>query len=124
MKKNADFDLVFLAEQQASRDIEIKQLKNKIMELQKQIQELENIGQLHLEQETLLKKEIRELERNNKIPDVNLDYLKNIALKFFTHPEQTEQLFQVIATILHFSQDEVQLIKQKASNKGILLKMK
>ena len=67
------------------------------------------------EQITLLKEEIRRIERNvDRVESMtNLEYLKNIILKFFmlkTTPERL-QLIPVLVTILKLSpNEEIQLV--------------
>ena len=68
------------------------------------------------EQVTLLKDEIRRLERNmDRTESIsNLEYLKNVILKFFVLKSSPErlQLIPVLVTMLKLSPDEqVQLVR-------------
>jgi hypothetical protein len=56
----------------------------------------------------VLKEEIRRHERNDKRAEyaANLEYLKNVLLKFIEAVEEREQLIPVLGMLLHFSKDE------------------
>ncbi len=49
--------------------------------------EADHMEKLHCEQEKVLKNEIRELERNKRREGANLEYLKNIVLKYILTDE-------------------------------------
>jgi hypothetical protein len=72
-------------------------------------------------QVTLLNEELRsrnkELERTSKRSGANLDYLKNMVVAWMEEDSQ-EQVFQVIATILQFSPEEMARIKEKRKPQG------
>ncbi|CAG8671242.1 18150_t:CDS:10 [Acaulospora morrowiae] len=70
-----------------------------------------------IEQEKILKEEIRKLDRLEKRQNINVEYLKNVVLKFFeTDPSDREPLVPVISTILQLSPEEIQSIRENALN--------
>lgn len=64
------------------------------------------------EQTKVLKEEIRRSQRNDKRETVNLEYLKNVVIKFLQFREEREQLLPVVATILQFSPEELRALKR------------
>ena len=61
-----------------------------------------------------MKDEIRRHERNQVRAEAaeNLEYLKNVTLKFLGGTEEQEQLIPVMAKLLHFSADELRHVRQ------------
>jgi hypothetical protein len=57
----------------------------------------------------ILKEEIRRHERNAQRADyaANLEYVKNVILKFIEAREERDQLIPVLGTLLHFSKEEL-----------------
>ena len=57
----------------------------------------------------ILKEEIRRHERNAQRADyaANLEYLKNVLLKFIEHADEREPLIPVLGMLLHFSKEEL-----------------
>jgi len=74
--------------------------------------------ELKTKQTGFLKNEIRELERSKARESVNLDYLKNILVKYFeaSDMKSKQALLTVISTILHFSPEELLKINQAQSS--------
>lgn len=64
------------------RDEELQSSKKKADELAILLHETETLNQLHLLQINALKDDIRELERSKKREGANLEYLKNIIVKY------------------------------------------
>lgn len=48
----------------------------------------EEMEKLHIEQEKALKRTIRELERSSKRENANIEYLKNVLVKFLLFDDQ------------------------------------
>lgn len=61
---------------------------------------------------------IKEMERSSKRSGANLEYLKNMIIRWMEEDQQ-EQLFSVIATILQFSPDETQRLVAKRKSKSV-----
>jgi hypothetical protein len=63
---------------------------------------------LELSHVQVLKEEIRRQERNTTRADTsNLEYLKNVVLKYIEKQQEQEQLVPVLSMLLHFSPDEL-----------------
>jgi len=105
--------LLHYAQVYASREEELAVGKNTINILSQEIRELEKMDELHKLQEDVLKNEIRELQRSINRGGANLEYLKNIVIKFAENSEEKEKLLPVIATILQFTPEESKRILEK-----------
>lgn len=67
--------------------------------------------QKHIEQNAILKEEIRKLERDRSRETENLEYLKNVIVHYMSADSAgRDQLLTPLATILHLSQEEVNAI--------------
>ena len=61
-----------------------------------------------MEQNTMLKEEIRKLERDRSRETENLEYLKNVVVHYMSADSAgRDQLLMPLAIILHLSPDEV-----------------
>ena len=70
-----------------------------------------NREQKHMEQNVILKEEIRKLERDRSRETENLEYLKNVVVHFMSADSAgRDQLLMPLATILHLSPDEVSVM--------------
>ncbi|CAG8768223.1 29225_t:CDS:2, partial [Racocetra persica] len=88
--------------------MKLKHMAEMLNESESQVQKL-------LEQEKFLKEEIRKLDRLEKRQNLNVEYLKNVVLKFFeTNPMDREPLVPVISTILQLSPEETTSLKENA----------
>ena len=96
---------------QAAREEELVALKTALAQAQDSVREGDEMMRLHNLQETALKKEIRELERTKKRDGANLEYLKNIVLKYMETQEH-DKLLPVLTTILQFSPEEVAKVQE------------
>nr|CAG8477373.1 148_t:CDS:10 [Entrophospora candida] len=84
------------------------------------LNESESTVQRLMEQERLLKDELRKLDRLEKRQDLSVEYLKNVVLKFFeTNPNEREPLISVISTVLQLSPEEIKSFKEHALNNSI-----
>eukprot|EP01018_Ginkgo_biloba_P018109 Gb_14280 [translate_table: standard] len=102
----AEQQILSLARQQAQREEELAQCRRHIQALQEEIDELERENRLHSQQETMLKSELRHMDRIQKRESVDMTYLKNVILKLLETGE-VGVLLPVIATLLQFSPEEV-----------------
>ena len=70
-----------------------------------------NRDQKHIEQNAILKEEIRKLERDRSRETENLEYLKNVIVHYMSADSAgRDQLLTPLATVLHLSQEEVNTI--------------
>ena len=61
-----------------------------------------------MEQNTMLKEEIRKLERGRSRETENLEYLKNVVVHYMSADSAgRDQLLMPLATVLHLSPEEV-----------------
>ncbi|XXG87434.1 hypothetical protein AAC387_Pa11g2120 [Persea americana] len=111
----AEQQILNLARQQAQREEELSQSQRHILALQDEIEELERENRLHHQQETMLKSELRNMERMKKREGVDMTYLKNVILKLLETGE-VEALLPVIGTLLQFSPDEIKKCQQAYSS--------
>ncbi|KAM5546944.1 hypothetical protein ABKV19_001466 [Rosa sericea] len=103
--------ILILARQQAQREEELAQSQRHILALQEEIEELEHENRLHSQQETMLKTELRNMERSQKREGVDMTYLKNVILKLLETGE-VEALLPVVGMLLQFSPEEIQKCQQ------------
>ncbi|KAL6274186.1 hypothetical protein ACE6H2_024878 [Prunus campanulata] len=103
----AEQQILILARQQAQREEELAQSQRHILALQEEIEELERENRLHNQQESMLKAELRNMERTQKREGVDMTYLKNVILKLLETGE-AEALLPVVGMLLQFSPDEMQ----------------
>ncbi|CAJ1930632.1 unnamed protein product [Sphenostylis stenocarpa] len=111
----AEQQILLLARQQAQREEELAQSQRHILALQEEIEELERENRLHSQQETMLKTELRNMERSKKREGVDMTYLKNVILKLLETGE-VEVLLPVIGMLLQFSPEEMQKCQQAYRN--------
>ncbi|BBH08092.1 Golgi-localized GRIP domain-containing protein [Prunus dulcis] len=107
----AEQQILILARQQAQREEELAQSQRHILALQEEIEELERENRLHSQQESMLKAELRNMERTQKREGVDMTYLKNVILKLLETGE-VEALLPVVGMLLQFSPDEIQKCQQ------------
>ncbi|KAH9612133.1 hypothetical protein KSS87_002613 [Heliosperma pusillum] len=107
----AEDQILMLARQQAQREEELAQSQRHILALQAEIEELERENQLRSQQESMLKEELRNMDRAQKREGLDLTYLKNVLLKLLETGE-VEALLPVIAMLLQFSPEEIQKCQQ------------
>eukprot|EP01119_Soliformovum_irregulare_P024174 TRINITY_DN8602_c0_g2_i1.p1 TRINITY_DN8602_c0_g2~~TRINITY_DN8602_c0_g2_i1.p1 ORF type:complete len:873 (+),score=224.29 TRINITY_DN8602_c0_g2_i1:206-2824(+) len=103
---------------------DLKEAKQQIVNLQEMLQQAEKTEHLHELQTATLKEEIRELHRSTN-RNVDLDYLKNVILKYLTtdDQEQHEQVMPVISSMLQFSPIEIEQIRTLRSKNKKWFKM-
>ncbi|KAI9032258.1 hypothetical protein DFJ74DRAFT_328710 [Hyaloraphidium curvatum] len=64
-----------------------------------------------MEQEALLKEEIRSMDRADKRANLNIEYLKNVLLQFLESPSERPQLVLVLTNILQLTRNEANRLK-------------
>jgi hypothetical protein len=106
-----------LAALQAQRDDELHRHRQHIRRLQQLLREQEAVTAQASGALEEGRARVKELERASKRSGANLEYLKNMIVKWMEEDQQ-EQLFTVIATILQFSPDEMQRVNAKRK-KGV-----
>ena len=101
---------------------DLSRAKHHIRRLQQLLRDNEVSLSQHRQTQSDLVKRIEELERTrNREKGANLEYLKNVVVKYMEGGDKQGSLLQVIATILQFSPGEVDRIKHaRAQNKGVL----
>eukprot|EP00035_Acanthoeca_spectabilis_P037468 m.45487 g.45487 ORF g.45487 m.45487 type:complete len:744 (+) comp8640_c0_seq1:83-2314(+) len=94
---------------------EAASMRREIRELQGSVLDSMEKATLLEEQSQKLKEEIRRLERNKRREGANLEYLKNVLVKFMCKEIGQDQMLLAIATILQFSPGELNDVKTKLS---------
>ncbi|XP_025105948.1 GRIP and coiled-coil domain-containing protein 1-like isoform X2 [Pomacea canaliculata] len=117
--------LLHFAQEKARQDVEIVGLRRHKHQLENALRELQHSMSLKEEksQDALqkLEEQIHKLERDKSRESANLEYLKNVFLKFLvstsydTHGRT--QMLKAIATILQFSPAEKELVKSNVHMK-------
>jgi len=114
--------LLYFAQEQARKDVEMTALRKQKRELELALRDLQ--ASTAAKQESLheeidcLKEEIRKLGRSISREGANLEYLKNVTYKFLIchDPVGKQQMLNAITTILQFSPQEKSSVQ--AQNKG------
>ncbi|KAF9208659.1 hypothetical protein BGZ49_008037 [Haplosporangium sp. Z 27] len=89
-----------------------KEYQAKLSHLSELLNESEANHQRLLEQEKVLKEEIRNLDRAERRQNLSVDYLKNIVLKYLETSDR-EPLLPVLTTVLQLSPAEVASLRKK-----------
>ncbi|KAF9174945.1 hypothetical protein BGX21_000034 [Mortierella sp. AD011] len=89
-----------------------KEYQTKLSHLTELLNESEANHQRLLEQEKVLKEEIRNLDRAERRQNLSVDYLKNIVLKYLETSDR-EPLLPVLTTVLQLSPAEVASLRKK-----------
>ncbi|KAG0212037.1 hypothetical protein BGX28_006935 [Mortierella sp. GBA30] len=89
-----------------------KEYQVKLQHLTELLNESEANHQRLLDQEKLLKEEIRNLDRAERRQNLSVDYLKNIVLKYLETTDR-EPLLPVLTTVLQLSPAEVASLRKK-----------
>eukprot|EP00037_Helgoeca_nana_P028545 m.336244 g.336244 ORF g.336244 m.336244 type:complete len:755 (-) comp27782_c0_seq1:2573-4837(-) len=101
--------------EQREKGKETASMRREIRELQGSVLDAHEKATLLEEQSNKLKEEIRRLERNIRREGANLEYLKNVLVKFMCKEIGQDQMLLAIATMLQFSPGELNDVKQKIS---------
>ncbi|KAG0322372.1 hypothetical protein BGZ99_003370 [Dissophora globulifera] len=89
-----------------------KEYQTKLQHLTELLNESEANHQRLLDQEKVLKEEIRNLDRAERRQNLSVDYLKNIVLKYLETSDR-EPLLPVLTTVLQLSPAEVAMLRKK-----------
>ena len=118
--------LFHLANVQAQREGEVAELRRRLAALEDERTELAKTVELHELQEHELKEQIRELDRSKSRETVNVEYLKNIVVKYI-ETDDYDHLMPVLAILLRLTPQEVghaaqarQARLSSASSRGLL----
>lgn len=117
-----EMTLLYFAQEQARKDVDITTLRKQKRELELALRDLQMSGESKQEQlyEEIdrLKEEIRKLDRSISREGANLEYLKNVTYKFLIchDPIGKQQMLNAITTILQFSPQEKTTVQ--AQNRG------
>lgn len=98
--------LLHVANVQARRDEEVAELRGRVAALEDDNAELVKTVELHEIQERELKAQIRELDRSKSRETVNIEYLKNIVVKY-VETDDFEHLMPVLSMLLRLTPEEV-----------------
>ncbi|KAL9955161.1 hypothetical protein ACROYT_G036447 [Oculina patagonica] len=114
---SSESSLVHYAQQQARREAESTAMRRQKNELEVALRDAEIRGDKLMDQANLLKEEIRKLERDRSRESANLEYLKNIVLRFMmsTSYSVKQQMITAIGTILEFSPKELSQVRKVQS---------
>ena len=112
----SETSLLYFAQEQARKDVEINNLRRQKHNTEQSLRELQHTSimklQQHAEHEEALQEEIHKLERNKSRESANLEYLKNVVYHFMICHDSVgkQQMTNAIATILEFSPRERQSV--------------
>eukprot|EP00038_Savillea_parva_P018141 m.22489 g.22489 ORF g.22489 m.22489 type:complete len:756 (+) comp3993_c0_seq1:71-2338(+) len=112
-KRRDSGQLVHSVLEEQEKGKEAAAMRREIRELQGSVLDANEKSNLLEEQSRKLKEEIRRLERNKLREGANLEYLKNVLVKFMCKEIGQEQMLLAIATILQFSPAELKDVKNK-----------
>ena len=98
--------------------LDIGNFKKQLNDLSQLLKESESNNALLVEQNRVLKEEIRRIQRSIERADIvqNMEYLKNILVKFVSYDSGRSQLIPVLKTILKLSKSEEELFTSFAQN--------
>ncbi|XP_053718983.1 GRIP and coiled-coil domain-containing protein 1 [Synchiropus splendidus] len=111
--------LLLYAEQLARKEVEASGLRRQKNQLEEDIHQLQAKlianAERHDEEASQLKGRIDKLTRDQNREGANLEYLKNIIYRFLTLQDASgkQQTLTAILTILHFSQQEKQVVMRQ-----------
>jgi len=108
-----------LAEQQASRDTEVRSKQRQVEHLNQNLAEIQRLLALSYSQERVLKDRIRELENSHGRGHVAGDYLKHVVMKYMEYTQvgdlKAQGLIPVLCTLLSLTPEE----RRAVENPGI-----
>jgi len=107
-----------LAEQQAGREVEMKNQQRQVQQLNQSLAEVQKMLQMSYAQEKVLKDRIRELESSQGRTHVAGDYLKHVVLKYIEYCQKgdlkSQSLVPVLCTLLNLSPAERRLVEHSS----------
>eukprot|EP00930_Biecheleria_cincta_P037117 TRINITY_DN25460_c0_g1_i1.p1 TRINITY_DN25460_c0_g1~~TRINITY_DN25460_c0_g1_i1.p1 ORF type:complete len:498 (-),score=151.43 TRINITY_DN25460_c0_g1_i1:9-1469(-) len=114
-----------LAEQQAGREVEIKNQEKQLGRLNLTLQEIQRLLQMSYSQEKVLKERIRELEASQGRSHVAGDYLKHVVLKYVEYCQtgdlKAQSLVPVICTLLNLTPAERKAVENPSIPHSLLV---
>jgi len=114
-----------LAEQQASRDAEVRAKERLVEHLNQTLDEVHRQLQLSYSQERVLKERIRELEGTHSRGHVAGDYLKHVVMKYMEYTQvgdlKAQGLVPVLCTLLSLTPEERRSVENPAIPQPLLL---
>lgn len=107
--------MVFYKQQHQYLTDELLKLKEQRDHLDQVIREKERNEHVYVTEVTNLKQEVSRLIRNTSRESANMEYLKNIVLRYLrvTNGSEKRQILLAIFTVLHFSEEEKVSVKHK-----------
>lgn len=120
---DADDDLLMMANQQKKRELEAQTYQERIRHLQNLLQTHETLVSQKDEDLNILSQQLNNLKQ---VPDAeqhadNLAYLKNAISSYLLGKGDPEPLLNVIFTVLHFSRDERQRVREHLSSQESII---
>ncbi len=94
------------------RIAELEELSSK---LAASLDDSERTHQLRTQSEQILKEEIREMQREEKRGNVDINYLKNVVIMGIRKGELSGELVTVLSRLLHFSPEDLAKIPKQKS---------
>lgn len=117
--------IVKLAEQQASRDAEVRSAQQRVVALTADLAESQRSRNMGFTQERALKERIRELEGSVGRTHVAGDYLKHVVMKYMEYSQsgdlKAQGLVPVICTLLKLSPEECKIVETPTLPQSLLL---
>ena len=108
---NINENLLFYQQLKISNNNKLSKARQQINHLEEQLTEALKMQKLLIEQNNLLKEEVREGSREKKREGVDLLYLKNIVIKYIeTH--DSKSMIPILSTLLQFSNEEVKHLEK------------
>lgn len=112
-----DGHILHYAQELARKDIEITNLRQCRIQTESALRKLQQVSigmeEKHTEEIEYLKSRIKLLESSKDKDGTNVEYLKNVVLRFLktNDPNSQRHMVNAIATVLHFTNTEVQEVK-------------
>lgn len=116
LSQSSPSSLVHYVQEQAFCEAELELLRKQRSELEDTIRDVHHREEQSAEQIQLLKEEIRKLERNRSRESANLEYVKNVILRYLLTDSDSvrQQMVAAISTILEFSPQELSRVKRRS----------
>lgn len=112
-----DGHILHYLQELARKDVEISNLRQARLQSESALRKLQQLSLLTEERRTeeieSLKSKIKLLESSKDENGTNVEYLKNVVLRFLkcNEPSSQRHMVNAIATVLHFTNSEVQEVK-------------
>lgn len=112
-----DGHILHYIQELARKDVEISNLRHSRVQTESALRKLQHVSILKEEKHTQeiesLKSRIKLLESSKDKDGTNVEYLKNVVLRFLkcNDPNSQRHMVNAIATVLHFTNTEVQEVK-------------